>query len=250
MKMNRFVFLTTFFCCIGWLPAQVGVGVNTLFPRGVFHIDGAGDNPQDFTTALTPGQASNDVIIDINGNVGIGTVSPVSGVKLDINGGIRIVDGTQGVDKVLTTTVGDGVASWQPVTVLDFRRGVLRDPAISITYGSSPATATDITVTPITVTPGRWLVFGSCAMAQPGAVIEDPRRGYAYLALRSSTGIEYNQIGFTQELYAGRVAYPSMNYILTTTTTVDLRLYAWHRSGQAFNAGYMIHANFWAIKLG
>jgi hypothetical protein len=45
-----------------------------------------------------------------SGNVGIGTTSPTA--KLHVNGNVRIVDGTQGVNKVLTSDAS-GTASWR-----------------------------------------------------------------------------------------------------------------------------------------
>jgi hypothetical protein len=44
-------------------------------------------------------------------NVGIGTNTPQA--KLDVNGNVKITDGTQGAGKVLTSNV-NGEASWQP----------------------------------------------------------------------------------------------------------------------------------------
>jgi hypothetical protein len=56
--------------------------------------------------------------IDPIGNVGIGTETPTSNAKLDIVGKIKITDGSQGVNKVLTSDAS-GLASWAdiPVTV-------------------------------------------------------------------------------------------------------------------------------------
>ncbi len=45
-----------------------------------------------------------------DGNVGIGTIKPDA--KLDINGDIKIADGTQGAGKVLTSNE-NGLATWQ-----------------------------------------------------------------------------------------------------------------------------------------
>lgn len=45
-----------------------------------------------------------------DGNVGIGTTSP--GAKLEVNGPIKITDGSQGAGKVLTSDAS-GLASWQ-----------------------------------------------------------------------------------------------------------------------------------------
>jgi hypothetical protein len=47
--------------------------------------------------------------MDANGNLGIGTSAPSA--KLDVAGTVKIVDGTEGAGKVLTSD-GDGLASW------------------------------------------------------------------------------------------------------------------------------------------
>lgn len=51
--------------------------------------------------------------ITSNGDVGIGTATP--GAKLDLAGDIKIVDGTEGAGKVLTSDAS-GLASWQAPT--------------------------------------------------------------------------------------------------------------------------------------
>ncbi|SIR55806.1 hypothetical protein [Chryseobacterium sp. RU33C] len=48
-----------------------------------------------------------------SGDVGIGTVNPAA--KLDVAGNIKIADGTQGKDKVLTSD-DNGLASWKPLS--------------------------------------------------------------------------------------------------------------------------------------
>ena len=49
-------------------------------------------------------------IFDNGTNIGIGTINPVA--KLDINGALKITDGTQGANKVLISDA-NGLASWQ-----------------------------------------------------------------------------------------------------------------------------------------
>lgn len=51
--------------------------------------------------------------IKSNGNVGVGTTSP--NAKLDVNGTVKITDGTEGAGKVLTSDAS-GNASWQTAT--------------------------------------------------------------------------------------------------------------------------------------
>lgn len=88
------------------------VGINTSNPQGTFHVDGAKDNVS--TGVPTIAQQANDFVVLSNGNVGAGTVNPTN--KLDIrsttSGALKIVDGTQGNAKVLTSDA-NGVATWR-----------------------------------------------------------------------------------------------------------------------------------------
>lgn len=87
----------------GLLTAQVGI--NTQNPLGVFHLDGKNNTPV--------GGASNvidDVVITDAGNVGIGTVTPQA--RLDLQGTLRIADGTQALDYIFTAQNGAGKAKW------------------------------------------------------------------------------------------------------------------------------------------
>jgi len=68
--------------------------------------------PADGATVLLSGAPNQNSYISV-GNVGIGTTTP--GAKLDISGSVKIVDGTQGAGKVLTSDSA-GLASWQAVS--------------------------------------------------------------------------------------------------------------------------------------
>ncbi|WP_413789403.1 beta strand repeat-containing protein, partial [Leptobacterium meishanense] len=52
--------------------------------------------------------------INQNGRVGIGTNTPQSNSKLQINGQLRILDGTEGINKVLTSDA-TGLAQWRDI---------------------------------------------------------------------------------------------------------------------------------------
>ncbi|HEX2630037.1 MAG TPA: hypothetical protein VHM26_13520, partial [Chitinophagaceae bacterium] len=57
----------------------------------------------------------NEMMVLTNlGRLGIGTTSPTT--KLEVNGNVRINDGSQGAGKVLTSD-GTGVANWQTITI-------------------------------------------------------------------------------------------------------------------------------------
>lgn len=53
------------------------------------------------------------LVINASGNVGIGTSNP--GAKLEVNGTVKVTDGSQGAGKVLTSD-GNGLASWQSLS--------------------------------------------------------------------------------------------------------------------------------------
>lgn len=55
------------------------------------------------------GITDSDLVINKDGNVGIGTAN--LGAKLEVNGKVKITDGTQGDGKVLTSNA-EGEASW------------------------------------------------------------------------------------------------------------------------------------------
>ncbi|MFT3794236.1 hypothetical protein [Flavobacterium sp.] len=68
------------------------------------------------------------------GNVGIGTTAPTN--TLHVNGSFRLVDGTQGLNKVLTSSA-TGVASWQSPAI-DNVVGVLGGAGATIPYNQGP----------------------------------------------------------------------------------------------------------------
>ena len=64
--------------------------------------------------AASDGSPSDAVSVNANGNVGIGTTSPSA--KIEVQGQVKIVDGSQAAGKVLTSDAS-GLASWQPSSV-------------------------------------------------------------------------------------------------------------------------------------
>ncbi|QLH45987.1 MAG: hypothetical protein HWD58_10390 [Bacteroidota bacterium] len=86
-------------------------GTLTMLPSNgaaFFHVKNNNDN----TLRISHGPvAGSDDLMTINsaGNVGIGTTTPSS--KLEVNGDLKITDGTQGIGKVFTSDA-NGLASW------------------------------------------------------------------------------------------------------------------------------------------
>jgi hypothetical protein len=117
--------LSALLCLLLWAQTSVlraqtrtGVGINTENLQGVFQVDAAANNnppPQSIPAA----QQTDDVVITEDGHVGIGTLAPSA--KLHVHtqypnrtgvAPLRVADGSQGADKMLTSD-GDGAVSWQ-----------------------------------------------------------------------------------------------------------------------------------------
>ncbi|WP_415325836.1 hypothetical protein [Chryseobacterium sp. MMS23-Vi53] len=91
-------------------PYHNGTGINALY-------EGNGTDNLTSLRFFTSGDmpySGEKMRIDPKGNVGIGTSSPTNLLHLNssTNGALKIVDGTQGADKVLTSDA-NGVATWK-----------------------------------------------------------------------------------------------------------------------------------------
>jgi len=102
------------------------------------------------------------LFIQSGGNVGIGTASPQA--KLDVNGAIRITDGTEGAGKILTSD-NTGKATWSIPSFIPKGFSILSD---------TPFPPPDFTFTGLAVNPSpQWLSMAP--MPTP--------RGYAIIAV-------------------------------------------------------------------
>lgn len=88
------------------------VGINTQDVRGVFHLDAGKDNPASGT--ISASQVANDVMVDANGNMGVGTIAPVARLHLKADApfkAFRLEDGSEGENRILQGDK-DGRAFW------------------------------------------------------------------------------------------------------------------------------------------
>jgi hypothetical protein len=210
------------------------VGISTPNPQGVLHVDGAKDNPN--TGSPNAAQQANDFIVTPSGNVGLGTTTPT--VKLELNNGttngaIKIVDGTQGAGRVLTSDAS-GVATWSPT------------PATSLYFLSSSAFTgtTDFTGTsaPVIGAPSggafRYLATGIITNLGPTTTITSGTAGLSYRI--PVTGI------YRITLYTDRVP---------TNVTMTVAAY---RSGSAVvanadvgnGASSLVMIDIWSLQAG
>ena len=81
-KKNIYLLILLF--AVSSLYAQVGI--NTDNPQQLFHVDGQKNNPT--TGSPSADQQKDDVVITVDGRLGIGTIAPTE--KLDVDGRARI----------------------------------------------------------------------------------------------------------------------------------------------------------------
>lgn len=102
-KISLLIFSMLLSIGLSW--AQIGI--NTVNSQGVFHVDGKGD-----TSGAS--NSSDDVLIDSNGNMGIGTLSPtakIHSVGSSTVASMRITDSNQAQGYILVSDA-NGNASW------------------------------------------------------------------------------------------------------------------------------------------
>ncbi|QIK59958.1 hypothetical protein G7050_08995 [Dysgonomonas sp. HDW5A] len=107
------------------------VGINTINPQGVFHIDGAGDNPS--SGSPTVEQESNDVTVSVLGNIGVGTTSP--NAKIELIGSTTVTPIIARNMEISSTTTLADKQSLFPV-VID-NNGVMIRQASPVSLGNS-----------------------------------------------------------------------------------------------------------------
>jgi len=97
---------------------------------------------------IDPDQATELFRVQEDGNVGIGTTQPTE--KLQVDGGFKLVNGTEGPGKILTSD-GSGTASWEKVT--DVTNGLLNPSFPNGLEGIVPITVEVTDNTPYNVPP-------------------------------------------------------------------------------------------------
>lgn len=102
MKYIYITILTVLYSCYTFSQ----VGINTVSPQGVFHIDSKGNNTQ----VLPAADLLDDLVVSDIGNVGVGTMASATN-KLLINGNLQINDGTAGEDRILRSDA-NGISTW------------------------------------------------------------------------------------------------------------------------------------------
>lgn len=113
-------------------------------------------------------------VITNAGNMGVGTTNPTQ--KLEVNGKIKITDGTQGNGKVLVSDA-NGTGTWTTTnSIKPAVSGVFAGGGVTFGNGTTSGNSTAFYYTSVYIDlpPGKWMVFGTYllngAMASGGSI--------------------------------------------------------------------------------
>lgn len=111
--MKRYFLFIFSLLSIGLCHSQVGINTKFPYSKSVFHIDAKGNNTS--STTISASDMADDIIIDSNGSIGVGTLAPTAKLHIDSSNSsmypIRIADGSEGDKKYLTSN-DLGFGSW------------------------------------------------------------------------------------------------------------------------------------------
>ena len=245
MKNNIFLFAFVLFFSI----AKSQVGVNTPNPQGVFNIDGGKDNPKT-GNAHTDAQQQNDVTVLANGNVGIGTINPTNKLHIRTTGvagtpvpGFKLTDGNQGAQKLLMSTTGTGVGTWQTLNAA--KNLVFGDFSSAASLSSDNAGSYKYSQVKITLSPGVWIVnlgftINYNTSGAPAGTYENPYWLHAslYSSSTATTRTNLQMLGpaGNNTGYASVIAktsntsspnFLSGSMVIKVLGTADLPIYVW-----------------------
>ncbi len=227
MKKNIF-FLCTVCAILFFNEIQAQVGIQTENPLAVFHVD-----PKRNTNSAGTIGASDDVVITSTGNVGIGTIAPVS--KLDIRGTFRLRDGNQSLNKVLVSDAS-GNAQWSDRPKLD----VLEVNNINtLLSGKTFTTTSSYTGISITLPKGVWQVMFQ--------VVCNATNNMYWDFCTSSTVYSLTDQANRRAISSGRSPV-SVTAIYFINQSVAATYYIW-ASTRSGTATYLAGGTLWALPI-
>lgn len=160
--MNKYILV---FSLILGITVKSQVGINTNNPQQILHVDGKNSattaNPN--SGAPSALQQTDDVVMTKEGYIGVGTSVPTRRVEITSStaGAIKIVDGTQGAEKVLMSDA-NGVGTWR---MLGNLKDLVRGTFFRTSTGGEISTTSDDSGIKykylngsITLSKGKWVV--------------------------------------------------------------------------------------------
>ena len=178
-----------------------GIGVmgmsdtsNSYFSTGVYAHLGSAIPASTFSDQALFANGNNLGYAGIftGGNVGIGTINPSRTLHVNSTtaGAVRIVDGTQGNGRVLTSDA-TGVATWQS-TGIDNVVGVLSGTGVNIAYNQTVNFLQ--TGSYITLPPGRYAVNVTMLLARNTTSLPSPNNSFFWVRSSFSDSAGVNPV--------------------------------------------------------
>ncbi|WP_261511783.1 hypothetical protein [Chryseobacterium paludis] len=231
------------------------VGINTINPQQVFHIDGLKNNPA--TGSPTVQQQTDDFVVTADGKIGAGITAPTQ--KLDVDGKVRIRN-TEFLTETHSPLYVDENGVLGKSNVIESQiafftsKNTFNYPAVSYNNGDEqtvPVTLNDSSLNNIGVTvPANGLVkiskggvYMISASVTPQLNFVNDGDGYAYMAI--NIDISTNGGTVWQSVSGGRPIFPRLavgavrNYsftiptIIRTLNTDDLLRIKFYRTMQS-----------------
>lgn len=184
------IILSINFCVLAIGISFSQVGINTDKPTAIFHIDAKKDNGN----TSVPVNTSDDVVFKpgtnnaldpaakLYGHLGVGKVNPDTG--LDVNGNMRLEDGTQFNNNILVSTDSLGNAQWIAPARPYIQNGEIGS-GIQLPQDES---AIDLTIKPLHLTQGRWLILSKFVVKATQHVNDDFKpRNNVWIYLKNVT---------------------------------------------------------------
>ncbi|WP_121965496.1 hypothetical protein [Myroides sp. N17-2] len=200
------------------IPSSYGqVGINVPLPLQVFHVDGSKNN----SIGIAPNieQEKDDFVVTKEGNVGVGSYTPQA--KIDVNGQVKIMDGSQGDNKILTSD-SFGNMRWSTVPfIVPTIVGTFESSAQVAFSGTEDTRSYTYSRGYIILPKGRWIV--NC-----GLTIHSTNNRWMHAVLstvktgRQQTGFTFLGPAKNNTSYASRVAGGSEFALLFGSSVIDV----------------------------
>lgn len=236
------------------------IGINTDNPKALLHIDGAKNNPS--TGMVSSSLLLDDVIVDNDGNVGLGAIPTV---KLEITGSLYLGDsGLQPEMRLISDA--NGYATWKSIDNLlnpieKVEKGLLygdptgltdpnvADPSRTYSWWSGPINRwMNVTRTAINVTPGTWLIYASVGITTVRNV-STTGNNFAWIQLRNKTnGTVLDTSGNLYEFTGGGWGKPQLMTLIVFNQNAELEIWIGNEGPGEINNRYG-GSHFGAIKI-
>lgn len=215
------------FVFLSGIHAQIGI--QTESPLQIFHVDPKKDTNSTGTIGYT-----DDVVIDNDGQLGLGIINPTA--KLDIRGTFRLRDGNQADGRVLITD-NNGIAEWGDRPKIEV---IEVDNINLLLAGKTFTTKPSYSNISITIPEGTWQVMFQVTCTASNNMYWD--------LCTSPTSYSITDIA-NRRAMSSATNPVSVTAIYFVTNTKATTYYIW-ASTRVGTATYLASGTLWALPVG